>query len=100
MDDTYKNNEEYNPGKERKTQIVFHDIITDMLSNKKLNLTANELFITVGKLNIYLAFMLLRCSKKYQTEFFALLYYENYNQMRSSTNQFQAFNQILTLETL
>ena len=65
MDDTYKNNEEYNPGKERKTYIVFHDMIADMLSNKKLNLTANELFITVGKLNIYLAFMLLCCSKKY-----------------------------------
>ena len=61
MDDTYKNNEEYNPGKERKTQIVFDDMIADMLSNKNLNLTVNKLFITVGKLNISLAFMSHSC---------------------------------------
>ena len=35
MDDTYKNIEEYNPNKECKTLIVFNDMITDMLSNKK-----------------------------------------------------------------
>ena len=35
MDDIYRNVEEYNPSKKRK--IVFHDMIADMLSNKKLN---------------------------------------------------------------
>ena len=36
MDNIYKNIEEYNPDKNRKT-IVFDDMIADMLSNKKLN---------------------------------------------------------------
>ena len=33
----YKNIEEYNPNKKLKTLIVFDHMITDMLSNKKLN---------------------------------------------------------------
>ena len=37
MDDVYKNIEEYNPNKKRKLLAVFDDMITDMLSNKKLN---------------------------------------------------------------
>ena len=37
MDGIYKNIEEYNPNKKRKTLIVFDDMIADMLSNKKLN---------------------------------------------------------------
>ena len=36
MDDIYKNIEEYNPNKKRKILIVFHNMITDMLSNKKI----------------------------------------------------------------
>ena len=36
MDDIYKNIEEYNPNKERKLLIVFDDMITDMLSDKKI----------------------------------------------------------------
>ena len=35
VDDTYKNIEEYNPHKKRKMLIVFDDMITDMVSNKK-----------------------------------------------------------------
>ena len=35
--DIYKNIDEYNSNKERKIFIVFYDIITDMLSYKKLN---------------------------------------------------------------
>ena len=35
MDDIYKNIEEYNPNKKRKVLVVF-DMITDILSNKKL----------------------------------------------------------------
>ena len=34
-DDIYENIEEYNPNKKRKTLIVFDNIITNMLSNKK-----------------------------------------------------------------
>ena len=54
MDDVYKNNEKYNPQKNRKLLIVFVDIIDDRLSNKKLNLRVTELFIRSRKLNIFL----------------------------------------------
>ena len=37
MDDIYKNIEDYNPNEKRKILIVFVDIITDMLSNKRYN---------------------------------------------------------------
>ena len=47
MDDTYKNIEDYNPNKKRK--IAFHNMITDVLSNKKLNPIATELFIRARK---------------------------------------------------
>ena len=57
MDDIYKNIEEYNPNKKCKILIVFDDIITDMLSNKKLNPIVIELFIGGRKLNISLAFI-------------------------------------------
>ena len=36
MDDIYKNIEEYNPNKKRKILILIDDMITDMLSDKKL----------------------------------------------------------------
>ena len=36
MDDIYKNIEEYNPNKKRKTLIVFDDKIVDMLSTKNV----------------------------------------------------------------
>ena len=39
MDDIYKNIEDYNPNEKRKILIVFVDIITDMLSNKRYNPT-------------------------------------------------------------
>ena len=39
MDNIYRNIEEYNPDKKRKILIVFDDMITDILSNKKLNAT-------------------------------------------------------------
>ena len=55
MSDIYKNIEEYNPGGEPKILIVFDGIITDMLSNKKLNST--ELFIRERKLNISFVFI-------------------------------------------
>ena len=35
MQAVYKNIEDYNPGKKRKTLIVFDDMIADMINNKK-----------------------------------------------------------------
>ena len=57
MDDIYKNFEEYNPNKERKLLIVFDDMITDMLSDKKFNAVLTELFIRGRKLNTFLVFI-------------------------------------------
>ena len=37
MQDVYRNIEDYNPRKKRKMLIVFDDMITDMINNKKLN---------------------------------------------------------------
>ena len=51
MDGFNKNIEEYNPDKKEKTLIVFDDMITDMLINKKLNPVVIELFIRGRKLN-------------------------------------------------
>ena len=52
IDNIYKNIEEYNPNNKQKILIVFDDMITDMLSNKKLNPIVTELFIRGKKLNI------------------------------------------------
>ena len=57
MGDIYKNVEEYNPNKKRKTLIVFDDMIADMLCNKKLNPIVTELFIRGRKLKISLVFI-------------------------------------------
>ena len=61
MDDIYKNTEEHNPNKERKLLIVFNDITTDILSNRKLNPVVTELFIRRRKPNISLAFITQSC---------------------------------------
>ena len=45
MDDIYKNIEVYIPNKKLKILIVFDDMISDILSNKKLNPIVTELFI-------------------------------------------------------
>ena len=52
MQDAYKNINDYNPDKENKILIIFDDMITDMISNKKLNSTVTELFIRGRKVNI------------------------------------------------
>ena len=57
MNDVYENIEEYNPNKKRRILIVFDDMITDTLSNKKLNPILLELFIRGRKLNISLVFI-------------------------------------------
>ena len=57
MGNIYKNIEEYNPDKKLKTLIFFHDMIADMLSNKKRNPIVTESFIRGRKLNISLVFI-------------------------------------------
>ena len=57
MQDVYKNIEEYNIGKNRKILIVFDDMISDMINNKKLNPVVTELFIRGRKLNISLVYI-------------------------------------------
>ena len=83
MDDIYKIIEEYNPNKKRKILIVFCDMIADILSDKKLNPIVTELFIRGGKLKTSLVSItkIILLAK-----FYALIYYENSKQMRTSTN--------------
>ena len=57
MNDTYKSIEEYNPNKKRKILIVFHAMIADILSNKKLNPIVVELLIRGRKISISLVFI-------------------------------------------
>ena len=57
MNDIYNNIKEYNSNKQRKTLIIFDDMIAYMLSNKKLNPTVAELFIRGRKLSISLVFL-------------------------------------------
>ena len=58
MDGIYRNIEEYNPNKKQKRLIVFGDMISDMLSYKKLNHIITKLFIRGRKLKIYLVFII------------------------------------------
>ena len=57
MYDVYKNNDEYNPDKERKILIVFGDMIADMIKNIKINSIVTDVFIGGTKLNISLVFI-------------------------------------------
>ena len=52
MHDVYKNIDDYNPDEENKILIVFNDMITDMIHNKKLNSIVTKLSIRGRKLNI------------------------------------------------
>ena len=64
MQDVYKNIEDYNPGKKRKVQIVFDDMIPDMSNNTiGLNPVITELFIRGRKFNISIVFITQSYSK-------------------------------------
>ena len=45
MQDVYKNTEENNSDRKSKVLIVFRDIITDMINNKKLNQIMTEIYL-------------------------------------------------------
>ena len=64
MGDIYKNIEEYNLNKPRKTLITFDGIIADTLGNKKFNSIVPELFIRGIKLEVSLVYTMLFCSVK------------------------------------
>ena len=57
MDDVYQNIDDYNPSRKRKILIVFDDMITDIMSNKKFQVIIKELFIRCRKVNISLVFI-------------------------------------------
>ena len=54
MDDVYQNTDDYNPSRKRKILLVFDDMITDIMRNKKIQVVIKELFIRCRKLNISL----------------------------------------------
>ena len=54
MDNVYENINDYNPIRKRKKLTVLHDIIADIMTNKKLQAIIKELFIRCRKLNISL----------------------------------------------
>ena len=94
MNDIYKNIEEYNPNK-RKILTAFDHLIVDMLSNKKRNPIATELFIylrqKVKHFSCFYNTILFCCAKKYQAKFYALFYYESSKETRTSTFEFKEF---------
>ena len=57
MDDIYDDIEDYNTKRKRKVLIVFHDMISHVMSNKKAKQVLKELFIRYRKLNISLCFL-------------------------------------------
>ena len=56
--DAYNINNDWKPGANRKTLIVFDDMIDDVISEYKLDRIATELFIMLRKLDIYSVFNL------------------------------------------
>ena len=57
MDDVYNNIDHYNPKRKRKIVIVFDDMISDIMTNKRFQAIIKELFIRCRKLNISLVFI-------------------------------------------
>ena len=57
MCDVCKNINYYNPNKENKILIIFDDMITDMMNNRRLDSIVTELFFRDRKLNIFLVFI-------------------------------------------
>ena len=77
MDDIYQTIEEYNPNEKRKILTFFNDMIADMLSNIKFNP-----MVFYYTLHIIILFY---HTKKY-TKFYALFYYQNSKETRTSPN--------------
>ena len=56
MDDIYPNIEDYNKKRKRKVLIVFYDMISHVMPDKKAQQVLKELFIRCRKSNISLCF--------------------------------------------
>ena len=57
MDHVYENIDDYNPNRQRKSLIVFDDMIADNMTNKKFQAIIKEIFVRHKKLNISLVFI-------------------------------------------
>ena len=57
MNDIYDDINDYNKKRKRKVLIVFDDMISDIISNKKAQQVLKDLFIRCRKLNISLCFL-------------------------------------------
>ena len=57
MDDIYDDINDYNKKRNRKVLIVFNDMISHVMSNKKAQQVLKELFIRCRKLNNSLCFL-------------------------------------------
>ena len=56
IDDVYENLEDYNPTKKRRVLTVFHDMIADLESNKKLSPGVTGLFLRGKKTQYFTCF--------------------------------------------
>ena len=75
MDDIYHDINDCNKKRKRKLLIIFDDIISHVISNKKAQQVLKELFIRCGKLNISLCFfnsVLCQCSKRCEIKWYSL----------------------------
>ena len=79
LDDVYNNINDYNPNKNRTILIVFGNIIGNMNTNKKSQLTLQELFIRCKKqyVSCIRYTILFSCAKRLQVKFYKLPDNEN-----------------------
>ena len=82
-DDVYEIINDYNPIRKRKRIIVF-DMISDIMTNKKIQAIIKELFIRCRNLIFHLLYhtVLSFCSKRCKIKFNTLFDYENKQQNR------------------
>ena len=57
MDDSYNNIDDYKSTRKRKISIVFDDMASDLMTNKKFQTIIKELLIRLRKLNIFFVFI-------------------------------------------
>ena len=57
MNDVFTNIDDYNIGRRIRVLIVFHDMIADIMSDKKFKALIKELFVRSRKLNISIVFI-------------------------------------------
>ena len=83
MDCIYQNIKGDNPNKKCKILTAFHDMFSDMLSNKKINLIVTELLIRGMKINIYFVVI---TQSYFVLKILPYFHYENTKQKTTSTN--------------